>query len=203
MSFRYKNCALQIKFKIILLFTTIVITTINLFSQEAKKSSFGIQYTLSYDFQVAPRNSENKIGVLHHAPALSYRINNHNLYIGPLLSHVFQLKPVWNDKYDNKAFGLHFGYRYYSNELLRNFRIFGQFHYSIFWVKCQHYQLGLPDGVTKTEIRVNNTASFGVDYEAIPNLHIYAGTGFGSYDGFFLILERVNLSEYIGIKYEF
>lgn len=203
MSFRYKNCALQIKFKIILLFTTIVITTINLFSQEAKKSSFGIQYTLSYDFQVAPRNSENKIGVLHHAPALSYRINNHKLYIGPLLSHVFQLKPVWNDKYDNKAFGLHFGYRYYSNELLRNFRIFGQFHYSIFWVKCQHYQLGLPDGVTKTEIRVNNTASFGVDYEAIPNLHIYAGTGFGSYDGFFLILERVNLNEYIGIKYEF
>ena len=148
-------------------------------------------------------NSENKIVVLHHAPALSYRINNHNLYIGPLLSHVFQLKPVWNDKYDNKAFGLHFGYRYYSNELLRNFRIFGQFHYSIFWVKCQYYQLGLPDGVTKTEIRVNNTASFGVDYEAIPNLHIYAGTGFGSYDGFFLILERVNLSEYIGIKYEF
>lgn len=190
-------------FKKILLSFIIVITAINLYSQEAKKSSFGIQYTLSYDFQVAPRNSENKIGVLHHAPALSYRINNHNLYIGPLLSHVFQLKPVWNDKYDNKAFGLHFGYRYYSNELLRNFRIFVQFHYSIFWVKCQHYQLGLPDGVTKTEIRVNNTASFGVDYEAIPNLHIYAGTGFGSYDGFFLILERVNLSEYIGIKYEF
>ena len=194
---------MQIKFKIILLFTTIVITTINLFSQEAKKSSFGIQYTLSYNFQVAPRNSENKIGVLHHAPAFSYRINNHNLYIGPLLSHVFQPKPIGNEKYDNKAFGLYFGYRYYSNELLRNFRIFGQFHYSIFWVKCQHYQLGLPDGVTKTEIRVNNTASFGVDYEAIPNLHIYAGTGFGSYDGFFLILERVNLSEYIGIKYEF
>lgn len=190
-------------FKKILLSFIIVIMAINLYSQEAKKSSFGIQYTLSYDFQVAPRNSENKIGVLHHAPALSYRINNHNLYIGPLLSHVFQLKPVWNDKYDNKAFGLHFGYRYYSNELLRNFRIFGQFHYSIFWVKCQHNQLGLPDGVTKTEIRVNNTASFGVDYEAIPNLHIYAGTGFGSYDGFFLILERVNLSEYIGIKYEF
>lgn len=190
-------------FKKILLSFIIVITAINLYSQEAKKSSFGIQYTLSYDFQVAPRNSENKIGVLHHAPALSYRINNHNLYIGPLLSHVFQLKPVWNDKYDNKAFGLHFGYRYYSNELLRNFRIFGQFHYSIFWVKCQYYQLGLPDGVTKTEIRVNNTASFGVDYEAIPNLHIYAETGFGSYDGFFLILERVNLSEYIGIKYEF
>lgn len=191
------------KFKTILLFTIIVIMAINLYSQEAKKSSFGIQYTLSYDFQVAPRNSESKIGVLHHAPAFSYRINNHNIYIGPLLSHVFQLKPMWNDIYDNKAFGLHFGYRYYSNELLRNFRIFGQFHFSIFWVEYRHHQLGLPGGVTGTEIRVNNTASFGVDYEAIPNLHIYAGTGFGSYDGFFLILERVNLSEYIGIKYEF
>ena len=192
-------------FKKILLSFIIVITAINLYSQEAKKSSFGIQYTLSYDFYVYNKNRKPDyiIDVLHHAPAFSYRINNHNLYIGPLLSHVFQPAPIGNDKYDNKAFGLQFGYRYYSKELLHNFRIFGQFHFSIFWVKCQHNQLGLPDGVTKTEIRVNNTASFGVDYEAIPNLHIYAGTGFGSYDGFFLILERVNLSEYIGIKYEF
>ena len=191
------------KFRKILLLFIIVITAINLYSQEAKKSCFGIQYTLSYDFQVAPRNSESKIGVLHHAPAFSYRINNHNIYIGPLLSHVFQLKPIGSEKYDNKAFGLHFGYRYYSNELLRNFRIFGQFHFSIFWVECHYHQLGWPYNTTGTEIKVNNTASFGVDYEAIPNLHIYAGTGFGSYDGFFLILERVNLSEYIGIKYEF
>ncbi|MBQ2351584.1 MAG: hypothetical protein II394_05160 [Bacteroidales bacterium] len=193
------------KFKTILLFTIIVIMAINLYSQEAKKSSFGIQYTLSYDFYVYNKNRKPDyiIDVLHHAPAFSYRIKNHNLYIGPLLSHVFQPKPIGSEKYDNKAFGLHFGYRYYSNELLRNFRIFGQFHFSIFWVEYRHHQLGLPGGVTGTEIRVNNTASFGVDYEAIPNLHIYAGTGFGSYDGFFLILERVNLSEYIGVKYEF
>ncbi len=186
------------KFKKILLFFIIVIMAINLYSQEAKKSSFGIQYTFYCDLQVAPRNDEDNIKVLHHAPAFSYRINNHNLYIGPLISHV-----LTKSKYDNKAFGLHFGYRYYSNELLRNFRIFGQFHFSIFWVECHYHQLGWPYNTTGTEIKVNNTASFGVDYEAIPNLHIYAGTGFGSYGGFCLILDSFNLSEYIGIKYEF
>lgn len=100
------------KFKKILLFFIIVIMAINLYSQEAKKSSFGIQYTLSYDFYVYNKNRKPDyiIDVLHHAPAFSYRIKNHNLYIGPLLSHVFQPKPIGSEKYDNKAFGLHFGY---------------------------------------------------------------------------------------------
>lgn len=192
-------------FKRISLFSIIVITAINLYSQDAKKSNFGIQYTLSYDFE--PYSKKHKpdytVNVLHHAPAFSYRINNHNLYIGPLLSHVFQPMPIGNEKDYNKALGLHFGYRYYSKGLLSNFRIFGQFHFSIFWVKRWERQLGLPGGVTYDEIRVNNTASFGVDYEMVPNLHIYAGTGFGSYGGFFLILDKFNLCEYIGLKYEF
>ena len=70
--------------KTILLFSIIVITAINLYSQDAKKSNLGIQYTLPYDFEQYSKKHkpDYTVNVLHHAPAFSYRINNHNLYIG-------------------------------------------------------------------------------------------------------------------------
>jgi hypothetical protein len=184
----------------IIVFLIVFISFTKIYCQETKKSGFGLRYTFSYDFEV---KRDYNFRVIHHIPVCSYRLNSHDFYVGPQYSYIFQPTPVANEIYENNAFGINFGYRYYTKELINNLQIFGQFNFSVFRIEFEEYQHGYPFKETRQEFVVENTATIGMNYKFINNkLNLFVGTGIGSYNGFFLMLDKFNLSNYIGVGYE-
>jgi hypothetical protein len=170
--------------------------------QDTVKSKviLGIRFISNYDFEVY---SENNFRTVHLAPLFSVNYKHHNFFLGPQYSYIFQPASVTNQIYEHNSFGLNFGYRYYSNFLLKNTRLFGELNYSVFPVKVANYQLGPPQWTHQKEIYVESTGSLGLDYTIINQIHISLGFGFGAYSGFFLIFEKFTLTSYLGIEYVF
>jgi len=174
----------------------------SLFGQDPGKSKvfLGSRLISNYDFEVY---HENNFRTLQLAPLFSINFKHHNFFIGPQYSYIFQPTTVSDQIYENNSFGLNFGYRYYSNYLLKNTRLFGEFNYSIFQVKVTNYQHGSTQWTDYEEVYVENTGSLGLDYAILNQLHLSCGFGFGSYSGFFLIFEKFTLTSYLGIEYVF
>ncbi len=187
------------KIRKIIVLLLIFIPVTKSYCQKTEKSGFGLRYTLSYDFEV---KRDYNFRIIHHIPALSYRLNSHDFYLGPQYSYVFQPTSTSNKIYENNAFGVNFGYRYYSKELINNLQIFGQFNFSVFRTKFKEYQHGLPLEETRSEFIIENTVTIGMDYNLMNRLNLFAGLGIGSYNKFFLMIDKFNLSSYVGIKYE-
>jgi hypothetical protein len=164
------------------------------------KVTLGVRINSSYDFEVY---RENNFRTLHLAPLFSVNFKHHNFFLGPQYSYILQPTTVTNTIYENNSFGVNVGYRYYSNFLLANTRLFGEVNYSIFQVEGANYQLGPASGSKWKEIYVENTGSLGLDYSVLNQLHISVGFGFGSYTGFFLIFEKFTLTSYLAIEYVF
>lgn len=184
----------------ILILLNVFISFTRAYCQEANKSSFGLRYSFSYDFEVKP---DYNFKVIHHIPICSYRLNNHDFYLGPQYSYIFQPSPVANEIFENNALGINFGYRYYSKELINNLQIFGQFNFSVFRIKFEEYQQGYSLKKTHHELIIENTATFGMNYKLMNKLNLFTGIGIGSFNVFFLMLDKFNLSNYLGIGYEF
>jgi len=193
-----------LKYKILLIVSLIKVAAFPnyLIGQDTVKSkvTFGIRLISSYDFEVY---HDHNFRTIHLAPLFSVNIKHHNFFLGPQYSYVFQPTDVTNQIYEHNSFGLNFGYRYHSNFLLKNTRLFGEFNYSIFQVKGTNYQLGPSSGSKWEEIYVENTGSLGLDYTILNQLHLSFGFGFGSYSGFFLIFEEFTLTSYLGIEFVF
>jgi hypothetical protein len=98
--------------------------------QDSTKSkiALGIRFITNYDFEVGRGNNFRTI---HLAPLFSVHINHHNFYLGPQYSYVLQDR-VSGIIFNENSYGLKFGYRYYSNFIFKNTRLFGEFNYSIF-----------------------------------------------------------------------
>ncbi len=152
----------------------------------------GVRLTTVYDYWI-----------LHNAINLNLNFGNHNLYIGPELVHILRLPKKYDDidNYRSKSIGLNFGYRYSSRELVPRVKLYGQLNFSIFQLKLIEKQLGPPFSQEKLQIVVENTASFGVDYKVSNKIHLFSGLGFGSYDGFFLMINSFTPTFYVGIDY--
>jgi hypothetical protein len=163
------------------------------------KVSYGIRLISNYDFEV---KQDNNFRTMHFAPLFSANFNHHNFYLRPQYSYIFQ-EPAALETYDQNSYGLNFGYRYYSNYVFKNTRLFGEFNYSIFQVRITDHQLGPPYETKHEEIYIENTGSLGLEYSIIKKFQVFLGFGFGSYDGFFLIFENFTLTSYLGIEYTF
>lgn len=152
----------------------------------------GVRLTTVYDYWV-----------LHNAVNLNLNFGNHNLYIGPELVHILMLPKKYDevDKYRDRSTGLNFGYRYLSREFVPKAKFYGQLNFSIFQLKLYENQIGPPITQEKINLVVENTASFGVDYNFSNKLHLFSGLGFGSYDGFFLMINSFTPTFYVGIDY--
>jgi hypothetical protein len=166
--------------------------------QERIKSNFGIRHSLYYDFEV---KNDNNFRVFHQIPSFTFKLNNNDFYAGPQFSYIFQPTPIANEIYRKNSIGLNFGYRIYSEELLKNFKVFGQFNFSIFQVKFDEYQKGSPYKTERNRLIVENTSTIGIDYKLINSLNLFVGFGLGSFNGFFLLFDEFNLSNYIGVEY--
>jgi hypothetical protein len=195
---------IMLKFKVLqfLLLFSIIGLTDDLFCQDTVKSklTFGVRFNSGYDFQV---KHDNNLNIIRLAPIFSVNLRNHNFYLGPQYSYIFQPTPVSDEIYDNNSFGLSFGYRYYSGYFVDNLRMFGQLNYSLFWVKYSQYQHGLPYWKSITQFYIKNDVSIGFDYRVVKKLHLALGFGIGSYHAFFLVLDNFTFTSYIGIEYVF
>jgi len=95
------------------------------------------------------------------------------------------------------------GYRYYSKALIENLQLFGQFNFSVFRIEFDEYQNGYHFVQTRQKNIVENTATIGMNYRCMNNLSFFLGVGIGSFNGFFLMVDEFNLSNYIGLSYGF
>lgn len=141
--------------------------------------------------------------VFHNTINLNVNFGGHNLYIGPELVHIVMLPNKYDDvdNFRSRSTGLNFGYRYSSRDLVPKLKLFGQLNFSIFQMKIFENQMGPPSTQEKISVVVENTASFGVDYNIFNKIHLFSGLGFGSYDGFFLMITSFTPTFYVGIDY--
>ncbi len=190
------------KIFLVLVFAIVIVAYAKPSNQDTIKSKvfFGIRINPFYDFEV--KRSYN-FRIIHLTPLFSIIFKNHNFYLGPQYSYVFQPKPISGQIFEHNSLGFTFGYRYYSNNIFKNTKVFGQFNYSVYQIEYENYQLGPPFKIDKKEIIAENTASLGIDFRVIRNLHFFIGAGFGSYDGFFLMINKFTLTSFLGIEYEF
>lgn len=167
---------------------------IKTFSQDTTSSSlnFGIRYSFFYNHKV-----------IHHIPDFSLDIEQHNIYIGVQATNV--LKPLGDpvDNYEKKSYGINFGYRYLFIDKKKKLVPFTQFNFSIYQVKYIEYQHGPPFSMERQTLIVENTASIGIDFNPIKHIHIYSGIGFGSFGGFFLLIDSFTPNSYVGLEYKF
>ena len=189
------------KSKILLSFIMLLLIN-NSYCQKTNNKiiNYNLRINSFYDFQVK-RDYNYRLFQL--SPVFSIEYKNHNFYLGPLYVYFIQPIPIADEIFEKNSYGLNLGYRYYSNDLFRNSRLFGQFNYSIIQVKYKQYQLGPPFQTDSKKILAENTISLGMDFRIIRKFHLFIDFGFGSYDPFFLMINKFIFTSNLGIEYEF
>lgn len=164
------------------------------FGQDTTHSSinFGIRYSFFYNYKV-----------LHHIPNFSMDIGQHNVYIGVQATSVLKSLSDPADIYKKNAYGINFGYRYSFWKKQTKLVPFTQLNFSIYQVRYTEHQNGPPFSTEKQKLIVENTASIGVDFNPVKHIHIYSGIGFGSFAGFFLLIDSFTPNCYVGLEYKF
>jgi hypothetical protein len=167
------------------------------------RNHHGIRIQSFYDFQV---RSDYDFRIFQIAPVYTVGGKNLDWYFGPQYEYIFQPSQDNSDIYKKHSFGFNIGFRYYTNDLIKNFRLFGQFNYLVFILYYyNHYHNPLGSSYTQIDkhIVAENTVLFGADYKVIQPLHFSCGTGFGSFGGFFLFYKKFALTTHLGIEYKF
>jgi len=166
-----------------------------LFSQDTtytSKNNFGIRFSVIYNYKV-----------IHYAPNLSLDLGQHNVYVGVQATNV--LKPMGSELeiYVKNTYGVNFGYRFLFIDKQKKVVPFTQLNFSIYQLEYTEYQRGPPFSTDKKSLIVENTASIGVNFNFIKHFQISCGVGFGSLDGFFLLVDSFIPSGYVGLEYKF
>lgn len=183
----------------IVIILIVFISSSKLYCQEISKSNFSIRYAIAYDWEV--KVDYNYI-IVHNMPVFSYRSFKHDFYVGPQYSYFFQPKPVANEIFSNNVYGFNFGYRYYGLILKNKFQIFGQLNFSFYGLKIKEYEHGVPFVKEHYKYIIENTLTIGIDYRINKSMNVFIGVGFGSFNGFFLMLDNFAISNYFGIEYK-
>lgn len=173
----------------------IISCPIQLFSQDTtypSKNNFGVRIGVAYNYKV-----------IHYVPNLSLDLGQHNVYVGIQATNV--LKPMGGETeiYDKNTYGVNFGYRYLFIDKRKKIVPFAQLNFSIYELEYKEYQLGPVSPTTKQNLIVENTASLGVNFNLIKNVQFFSGIGFGSFEGFFLMVDTFIPSAYVGLEYKF
>lgn len=159
---------------------------------QTKKVKIGLQFNSFYDYKV-----------MHQNVTALFNFNKHNFYLGPQLTTI--LKPIYDpvDIYERNSFGFNAGYRYSITTKYEKLKPFVSIDFAIFKVKYLENQLGLPFTTKNNKMVLENRIHFGLTYLPFNKLFFNVGLGFGSYDGFFLLIDNFTPSSFIGIGYKF
>lgn len=154
--------------------------------------NFGIKLTQQVNYPIG-----------HTSPALSIYRKNHNVNIGPEYTHLFK-ESIGDalDIYQQDYWGINIGYRYIFDSPWRKTNLFLQMDFSIYQLIYSEYQLGYNNAAEQKITVVENNVGFGINYKLFNHVEIFGGIGFGSTNGFFLILDQVIPHSFFGIEYK-
>ena len=177
---------------------------VNLFSQT--KLSYGIENSLEYNFRLPQTNdgSLNSFAVFHEELLFTCKIKNHLIFIGPQYSRFtgFMFDPA--DNYLKNSLGINFGYQY-EHRLSEKFdRTYfcTRLVFSIYNYNSYEHSLGNGAPLKQSTI-VENTISFGLKKYFSKKTFFQFGLGFGSTQGFFLMIESFMISSSVGLGIQF
>lgn len=163
-----------------LAFFTILIATMGCLAQnvqERPKIKWGTKVGTQYNYKL-----------MHNAVTLTLEYKESKFFIGPEHTCFFNNFYDQGERYAKNVLGLSFGYNYTFKALAKT-SFYLQTVFSVFPSKYSYYQMGLADWVQHDEWVIQNTASVGIRYKMGKNVSFLLDGGFGSLQGFFLMLD--------------
>ena len=174
-----------------------------------------IEFTNQDKDKLFPYNSTNnrRLGIKtvqqinypisHSIIAINFSKMNHNIYLGPNYTHLFNNyfgNESVND-YEKDSIGINFGYQYIIDSKWKRTNFFLQIDFSVYKLNNKEYQ-GLFIGIKDEEmIIIENNGSIGINYKVSDNIELMGGIGIGSPEYFFLMINRFLPHSFIGLKY--
>ncbi|MBK9401463.1 MAG: hypothetical protein IPN36_11585 [Bacteroidetes bacterium] len=155
--------------------------------------NFGIKFTNQFNYPI-----------VHSAPALSLYKKHHNFSFGPEFTNLRDysfgnpLDPLNLDQ--QKYWGLNAAYRYILDSNWKKTNVFFQMNFSLY--QLFYTEDRIVNDIKYKETIVENTIGIGVNHQLFPHLEIFGGIGFGSTNGFFLMLEQFIPHSLIGIEFK-
>ena len=151
----------------------------------------GIEFSGQYNYRLS-----------HSSIAFAIRFQKHRLYAGP--EYTWLTKPLFGDPVDVWNFecrGIGFGYGYEFYTLNAHFNLFLKMNISVFDVIIT--QSGRGPYTKLYSIRVvENTIAVGTRYRLSKLFSLFGGLGFGSTNGFFLMVDEFIPNSFFGVQYE-
>jgi hypothetical protein len=184
----------SLQFRFVLFLFVVFISSLDsiVHSQETDKK-FGLRYAYAYNQKID-----------HHGIYFIGHVDKQlQVYIGPEVSVI---RPSYfSDQanlFEEKAIGVGFGLRHKFLEVKPWGRFYGQFHFS--GVPVKHYSFpGLGGLNTQRKLKVENTVALGMELDLSSFASFTFGAGFGSNEGFFLILSSFMPHAHVGIELRF
>ncbi len=140
---------------------------------------------------------------IHHAVGFNVGLNRHQVGAGAQFTYVFLGREHTGTPYQPHTWGLYGNWRYSLIHHEHKLVPFAQLRFAFYQVSYETYQLGTGLTTERKDFIVENTASLGLRYNPLHHLVFRAGAGFGSTDGFFLILTSFLPQAYVGVEYRF
>jgi hypothetical protein len=160
-------------------------------SAQTSDKKFGIRYAYTY----------NHISQ-HHGLYFVTNLDNVDVFVGPEVSVV---KPEYinSNLFEDKTLGAGLGFRYRFWDIKDRLRMYGQLHFSAVPIRVYDFQMGPYNAPNKRVLKIENTFSLGLEYDMGEFWRLSFGAGFGSRDGFFLILSSFMPHGHVGLELRF
>lgn len=164
------------------------------YSQEGM--TFCLENSTEFNFQPSKTTNDIKpFSVFHEQILLCGDLGQHRIFLGPQYSYFsgYLYDPI--DDYRKNAFGINLGYQY--NYLIKNrvenTSIIARLSFSLYEYKTTEYSQGT-SSVSHVKTIIENNFYIGLQKQFQNKLYIQGGLGFGSTQGFFLMIESFMLS---------
>lgn len=166
-------------------------------TQETPK--FRIENSLEYNFRIPRKNNFGKVkpySTLHESLLFVGSFKNHTFFAGPQFSnfHGYLYDPV--DNLQLNGFGLNIGYEHdfaFSNKN-PDFVLNTRLSFSLYETRIIENSTGPHDETQKKITILENNLYLGLKKSFGRKFYILSGLGFGSTQGFFLMIESFMLS---------
>lgn len=160
-------------------------------SSLTSKTNLGVRLSVFYNYKV-----------IHYVPTLSLDLGQHNVYLGVQSTNVLNPMASETTIYEKSSFGANFGYRYLFVNKQNKVVPFAQLNFSLYELNYVEYQRG-PFSQEKQQLILENTASIGLNFNVLKKVQFSCGIGFGSFEGFFLLVDSFIPTGYVGVEYKF
>lgn len=179
-------------------FTSILLFFTHIAFGQDKSIHFGIENSNAYNFRFV--NKIQDYSLTHSALLFGISSGNHSFFLGP--EYTYLSKPIGDDAdhIKHSMIGGSFAYNYaYNLKKWNNVDMIFRFNYSVFQQQVTDYK-GIE---TVKSVIYENTVDLGLKKRFANKLYVYGSFGFGSTNGFFLMVDKAEFSARAGFGYTF